>query len=73
MLMFLAVSCFAANPFLDAPDDNPDLCQISRNRMERRHRQNRNPSHCQSSDNASGKNAVGRDLQTRIHGSKIER
>ena len=49
------------------------VCQISWNRVERRHRRIRYPSHRQSSDNVYRKNAVGRDFQTRVHGSKIAR
>ena len=73
MLLSFAVSAHAANPFLNAQDDKPVFAKFRGTEWSDDIGEQDIASHCQSSDNAYGKNAVGRGLQNRIHGSKIAR
>ena len=68
--IFLSVTTYAANPFLNAPDDKPISAKFRGTEWGDDIGQQEIPLTAQSSDNASGKNVVGRDFQNRIHGSE---
>jgi hypothetical protein len=69
MTMLIPISGYAANLFLDTPDDKPVSAKFSGTEWSDDIGQQGIPPHSQSSDNAYGKNAVGRNLESRIHGS----
>ena len=73
MSILLAVSAFAANPFLEAKDDKPVSAKFRGTEWGDDIGEQDIPLTAQGSDNAYGRNAVGLDLQNRIHGSKIAR
>ena len=71
MLMFLAVSMFAANPFLDAKDDNPICAKFRGTEWGDEIGRDEIPLDCTTCHNACCEDVVVGDFQTRIRGSKV--
>jgi hypothetical protein len=71
MLLLLTVPAYAANPFLNAQDDKPVFAKFRGTDWGDEIQQDEIPLTARVVTTRVAKNAVGRDFQSAIHGSKI--